>query len=201
VSVSRETLSTCVSRETLERLDSFAALLTRWNARINLIGRQDEATLWERHIADSWQLTRLLPANATLGADFGSGAGFPGLIVSIVAGLTVHLVESDIRKAAFLQEAARITQAPAIVHAKRIEEAKIPPAHVVMARGLAPLSTLLALTFPHLAVGGVCLFLKGEKVEQEILAAQDAWTMRIERHISLTDRRGVILRLSEVTRA
>jgi 16S rRNA (guanine527-N7)-methyltransferase len=68
----------------------------------------------------------------------------------------------------------------------------------VTARALAPLATLLALASPLLTKDGVCLFLKGENVENELHDAAIAWTMRTERHISRTDRSGVILRLSEV---
>ena len=196
--VSRETLLSIVPRETFDRLDAYASLLNRWNKRINLISSRDEAVLWDRHIADSWQLSALIPAGAAVGADFGSGAGFPGLVVSIVTGLHIHLVESDHRKAAFLREATRITQAPSTIHACRIDQATLPQANVIMARGLASLSNLLAMATPHLAPGGICLFPKGENVDREIGDAQESWTMRIERHISLTDRRGVILRISEV---
>ncbi len=200
MSVSRETLAPHVSRETLDRLTAFASLLKRWNRRINLISRADEAVLWERHIADSWQLAALVPPGATRGADFGSGAGFPGLVVSVATGLPMHLVESDLRKAAFLHEAARITQAPVTVHSCRVEQAVFPKTDVIMARGLASLPALLALAMPHLALNGVCLFPKGENVDLEIAEAKHSWTMRIERHISSTDRRGVILRVSEVAR-
>ncbi len=66
-----------VSRETVERLDRFVALLLRWQQRINLIAPSTERNVWTRHIADSLQLVALAP-NARVWADLGSGAGFPG---------------------------------------------------------------------------------------------------------------------------
>ncbi len=198
MSVPRETFDEDVSRETSERLDIFASLLLRWNARINLIARSDEPHLRSRHIADSLQLAALIPANTQRATDLGSGAGFPGLILAIATGVFFDLVESDQRKAAFLREAIRATAAPAQVHAKRIEAVGLAPAALVTARALAPLSTLLALAAPLLDAGGVCLFPKGENAEEELRLAAAAWTMRVERHISRTDRSGVVLRISEV---
>ena len=96
-----------VSRETCERLEAYVALLTRWNARINLVAPTTIETAWTRHIADSTQLFDLAPASASSWIDLGSGAGLPGLPVAALAaektpGLHVTLVESDTRKAAFL---------------------------------------------------------------------------------------------------
>lgn len=200
MSVSRETDFGSVSRETRARLDAFAALLLRWNSRINLVSRGDEADISSRHIDDSLQLLNLIPSGTQRAIDLGSGAGFPGLVLAIATRIPFDLVESDQRKCAFLREAARATQAPAKVHATRIEAANLEPATLITARALAPLKTLLGLAAPLLAKGGVCIFPKGESADREIEEASAAWTMRIERIISRTDRSGVILRISEVTR-
>jgi len=200
VSVSRETPGIDVSRETRARLDAFAALLLRWNTRINLVSRGDEADISSRHIDDSLQLLNLIPSGTQRAIDLGSGAGFPGLVLAIATRIPFDLVDSDQRKCAFLREAARATQAPAKVHATRIEAAKLEPATLITARALAPLKTLLDLATPLLAKGGVCIFPKGESADREIEEASAAWTMCIERIISRTDRGGVILRISEVTR-
>jgi 16S rRNA (guanine527-N7)-methyltransferase len=200
MSVSRETSEFDVSRETQARLDVFTATLLRWNARINLVSRGDEPEITARHINDALQLIDLIPPGTQRAIDLGSGAGFPGLVLALATGLPFDLVESDQRKCAFLREAARATQAPVKVHAVRIESAKLQQAKLITARALAPLKTLLHLAMPLLAKGGVCIFPKGESAEWEIEEASAAWTMRIERIISRTDRSGVILRISEVTR-
>jgi 16S rRNA (guanine527-N7)-methyltransferase len=189
-----------VSRETAFRLALFGTLLLRWNARINLVSRADIEHVWRRHIEDSLQLVTLIPPGTASAIDLGSGAGFPGLILAIATDIPFTLIEADQRKAAFLREAARLTQAPATVLARRIEGLSAAAAPLVTARALAPLTNLLGLAAPLLAEGGVCLFPKGETAEIEIEAAAAAWTMRIERHISRTDRNGVILRISEVAR-
>lgn len=182
-------------------LDTYAALLTRWNERINLVSPRDLPRLWDRHIDDALQLAPLIPPGARSLADLGSGAGIPGLILAIATSLPTHLVERDQRKAAFLREAARVTGAPATVHAA--DAATLPPlaADVVTARALAPLADLLPLAARHLASGGACLFPKGAKAEAELTEARTGWTMRVERFPSRTDPSATLLRLTEVARA
>lgn len=117
-------------------------------------------------------------------------------MLSIAYGLEVDLIEEDQRKCAFLREAARLTGAPARVHAVRIEAATIDPAPLVTARALAPLERLLALAAPLLAPGGECWFLKGREAEAEIAAAATAWRFDVERRPSATEGGGSLLRIS-----
>ena len=190
-----------VSRETLERLRAYVALLQRWTRVINLISPADQAHIWTRHVQDSLHLVPLIPASADRGIDLGSGGGLPGLVLALATGLPFDLVESDRRKAAFLQEAARATGAPVQVHCARIEAASVPPAPLVTARALAPLPRLLVLAAPLLRPGGVCLFAKGEQAEQEIAQASDAWRMRVERFPAPGRPGSVTLRISELAHA
>lgn len=189
-----------VSRETSERLERFAALVLAWNKTINLVSRRDAAHLRERHIADSLNLLPYLPPGFDRAIDLGSGGGFPGLVLAIATGRHFDLVEADQRKAAFLREAARILDVPAQVHAERIEAVRLPPAALITARALAPLSTLIAWAAPLLAPGGACVFPKGRTVEEELTQARSEWHMRVEQWPSALDPSARILRLSEITR-
>ena len=164
------------------RLGAYAALLERWTQRINLVSRGDAASIWQRHVQDSLRLLPLLPAGVTRGIDLGSGAGLPGLVLALATGLRFDLVEADRRKAAFLQEAQRVTGANVAVHCARIEQVGLAPAGLVTARALAPLPALLTLAAPLLAPGGVALFPKGARAAAEIAAARDAgWRFELER--------------------
>jgi 16S rRNA (guanine527-N7)-methyltransferase len=187
-----------VSRETLGRLEAYAELLREWSARINLIGATTLGDLWRRHFLDSAQLLQYVPAATRSLIDLGSGAGFPGLVLAISGVKGVELVEADARKCAFLREAARITAAPVEMRNMRIEA--VPPhvVDVVTARGCAPLDRLLVLAQPFIGPDTVCLFPKGERVEHELAAARQAWTMDLTRHASCSDPRGVILCLRRV---
>ena len=113
-----------VSRETIERLEVYVALLRRWQPAQNLVSPKTLDQIWRRHIADSAQLMAMFPS-VLRWADLGSGAGLPGMVTAILlagrAGAAVHLVESNQRKCAFLRTAIRETGAPAVVHEGRIE--------------------------------------------------------------------------------
>jgi len=193
---------TLVSRETLGRLEAYVALLLRWNQRINLIGRDTESDIWRRHIFDSAQLAPLLPFGVRDIVDIGAGAGLPGLILSILnIPATIHLIESDGRKAAFLREAIRITQAPAIIHETRIEEVALSAPDVIIARACAPLDRLLKMAEKLISIHTLCVFPKGARAEQELTEARTRWKMKARLVPSRSDPRARILVLTEVARA
>ncbi|HTZ36607.1 MAG TPA: 16S rRNA (guanine(527)-N(7))-methyltransferase RsmG [Stellaceae bacterium] len=191
---------TGVSRETLARLEAYAALLAAWSARLNLVGRTTLGDVWRRHFLDSAQLLPLLPADAKSLVDLGSGAGFPGLVLAILGVGGVELIEADSRKAAFLREAARVTAAAVTVRGCRIEAVPRRAADVVTARGCAPLDRLLDLAERFVGPATTCLFLKGARAEEELTGAGKAWTMCLSRHPSRADPGGVVLSLQQVAR-
>lgn len=194
-----------VSRETLVRLEAYAALLCKWNRRINLVSRRSLEDLWRRHVLDSVQLLKFYDVGRRNEAeapwlDLGSGAGFPGLVLAIVGVRNVHLVESDGRKCAFLREAARIAGAEVTVHNERIEALPPQRAGTISARALAPLPRLLPLAFGHLLSGGQIILLKGQDVDVELTEAAKCWKMNVRRIPSVTDESGSILQLTEISR-
>jgi 16S rRNA (guanine527-N7)-methyltransferase len=183
-----------------ERLGVFAALLTRWNPTIKLVGHQDIAHLWERHIEDALQLIQYMPRGATHAVDLGSGAGFPGLILALATEVHFDLIESDGRKAAFLQEVVTTTNAAATIHTSRIEDVVLNSRSLVTARALAPLPKLLELSQPFLTEGSVCLFPKGERADTEIADACKDWIMDLQQIPSQTSPGGRVLRISGLRR-
>lgn len=191
-------VATGVSRETLERLTVYESLLRKWQKTINLVGPKTLDDAWSRHFLDSAQLHPLCPESVRVLVDLGSGAGFPGLVLAIMGVPEVHLIESDVRKGAFLREVARATGAPVTVHSKRIEAVQGLQADVLTARALAPLTDLLAWGARFLAIDGVALFLKGQNVDDELTETTKYWKMRSERITSVTDPSGSILRLSGI---
>lgn len=188
-----------VSRETLEKLETYAAHLRKWNPAINLVSNTTLDDLWTRHLADSAQVFSLVPEGTQRLVDLGSGAGFPGLVLAILGVPEVHLVESDVRKAAFLREVARVTGAPATIHPVRIENVDLPKADVVSARALADLTLLLPWAHALLKAGGTCLFPKGRTAEDELTAVANSWNMHVERFPSQTDPAGTILRITDLS--
>ena len=196
----REILVNNVSHETMDRLDSFAAHLEQWNQHINLVSRHSIGDMWKRHILDSAQLIKLLPQGARNLLDIGTGAGFPGLVLAILAaeyypGLQVILMESHSRKVEFLKSTCRIIGIiPKIIHGR----AELHPsvnADIITARAVAPLYELLALTYRHVTQNGLCLFLKGREIEEEINHARLQWKFSYSLVASITSDSGSILRL------
>lgn len=190
-----------VSRETLEKLTVYVELLSQWNGRINLVSANTMGDVWRRHILDCAQLARYLPRKARVVVDLGAGAGLPGLILAAMGVPEMHLVESDLRKSAFLREAARIMAVPVVLHPERIEKVEAFPADAVVARACAPLNQLIDFSAKFVSPPTICLFLKGEGAGDELTAAQASWRVTSESIPSLSDASGVILKLSAVSRA
>lgn len=193
-----------VSRETFDLLIEFGALFRKWNRRINLVARSTEPELWRRHILDSAQLAMLRP-QAQRWLDLGSGGGFPGIIVAIIEkerGGFVELVESNRKKASFLQAAISHFALRARVVPERIEDAPavVSQPQIVTARALASLDTLLGLAFPWLSAGATGLFQKGRDYRSEIEESVHRWSFDLLEHRSLIDPDGVILEISNLRR-
>jgi 16S rRNA (guanine527-N7)-methyltransferase len=192
-----------VSRETEAELRAFLALVEKWNAAINLIARSTLAEAWGRHVLDSVQVFPLAPQSVKRWADFGSGAGFPGVVVAILSkqlrpDCETFLIESDLRKATFLREVVRTLSLKATVLSERIDETAPLGCDVVSARALAPLDKLLPLALRHLTPNGTALFLKGRTYQQEIAEAQKTYRFRVEKIGSEVDAESAVLRLQGI---
>lgn len=197
--------SELVPRETAAVLKEFLELLSRWNQKINLISRKESSNLWQRHILDSAQLLPLAPSTATRWLDIGAGGGFPGLVCAIIARdqqrpINFTLVESDLRKTAFLREATIRFDLPVTILGKRIEDVSLLPQDVISARALAPLEKLLSYSSQFSHPGTTLVFPKGRQWEMELTEARKFWHMNVNHIPSRTDAEGSILRISEVSR-
>jgi 16S rRNA (guanine527-N7)-methyltransferase len=192
-----------VSRETFERLRAFEQLFLKWNRSINLAAPSTLDDVWRRHILDSAQLARIAPA-AMRWVDLGSGGGFPGLVLGFLLverpGASIDLVESNRKKASFLQSVIGQFNLPARVVAKRIDDsyALVSAPEIVTARALAALPDLLDLSAPWLAKGARALFHKGRDYRAEVEESTHRWTFDLVEHPSMTDAHGVILEISDL---
>ena len=184
-----------VSRETIKKFQAYLTLLEKWQRRINLVSNSTLAEAWQRHILDSGQLAAHYPPQTKHILDVGSGAGFPGLVLAIMGGVTVDLVESDQRKAVFLSTVIRDLGLPAKVHNQRIETMPNLRPDVITARALASVPKLLNLIEIQLHPDCACLFLKGASVEDELTNLQSYSTMVATTYPSLSGSTGVVLEL------
>jgi 16S rRNA (guanine527-N7)-methyltransferase len=193
-----------VSQTTIDRLAIYDRLLRQWQRAGNLVASSTLDETWHRHFADSAQLLALAPSARTW-IDLGSGAGFPGLVISILLadpaprpgssppsreGVLgrVTLIESNGRKCAFLREVVRQTgiaeRVLVEILSTRIEaaatQANLRGADVVAARALAPLDKLLSLSVSLFERRTVGMFLKGRNVPAELEAAKSMWDFNVE---------------------
>ncbi|MEO0774377.1 MAG: 16S rRNA (guanine(527)-N(7))-methyltransferase RsmG [Pseudomonadota bacterium] len=189
----------------MDRLKTYEALLKKWNPAINLVSKTTLADAWTRHIEDSSQIYNLAPKGTAHWVDLGSGGGFPGMVIAILAAefatpTRVTLVESDTRKCTFLRTVARETGVKATITSDRIED--VPPlgADVLSARALADLPALLRFAERHMTPDGIALFMKGATWQKELEEAQTSWRFTHEVVKSKTETGPAILRISGVSR-
>ena len=191
-----------VTDEVLAKLQTYADLLVKWQAKINLVGPDTLPNLWSRHILDSAQLAPLIEAGARV-IDIGSGAGFPGLVLAILLkeqGIDLHVVESDQRKCAFMREVNRVCEAGATIHTARIEALDSLQADIITSRALASLDQLLEFADIHRLSTGKSLFLKGKRWREELTQAQKSWKIEVTEHPSCTEQGGCILELKNAVK-
>lgn len=195
---------TAVPQGLLDDLKIYIDLLEKWQKKINLVSKSTMNDVWHRHVLDSYQIYDLIPTSARVVADLGSGAGFPGLVLALcskhLGGPTVHLVEADSRKCAFLNEVNNQTDAQAEIHTCRIESLVDMRADVVTARALAPLKKLMKLAVRLENGSTTYIFPKGEKASQELTEAAKEWTMSVIKTASRTHPAATILTLKGVSR-
>ncbi|WP_460272948.1 16S rRNA (guanine(527)-N(7))-methyltransferase RsmG [Celeribacter sp. ULVN23_4] len=194
-----------VSRETMERLETYLALLNKWNPAINLVAKSTLQHAWDRHFLDSAQVFCVAPKYATHWSDLGSGGGFPGLVCATLAKELLPetrftLVESDQRKATFLRTVARELDLAVEVLSKRIEQIDPLQSDIVSARALASLPKLLEFSERHMRQGGHALFMKGASFREEITESLESWKFTYEEYPSTTDPESVILLIGDIER-
>lgn len=190
----------------LEKLRLFESLTAKWTVKINLISKSTVSDIWTRHIEDSAHILLQAPGQIRLWADFGSGGGFPGLVVATILNercpdARICLVESDQRKSTFLREAARQMGLKVEVRAERAEAIPALGADVVSARALASLDMLCGIMERHSAQNGIGLFPKGETWAAEVAEAQKNWIFDLETAEDPGHKGSAILKLGNLRRA
>lgn len=187
----------------LSDLEAFRIRLEGANAVMNLVGPDSLPDFWNRHAWDSAQLIQVAPEALTW-ADLGAGAGFPGVVLAILAKgraeAHVWLIDSLGKRCRFLQEVVDALDLPATVINGRAEEQRI-RCDIVTARAVAPMDKLLGYAQPYFERGAQGLFLKGEKAESELIEARKSWHLEAELAPSQSDPRGRIVTIRSVRRA
>jgi 16S rRNA (guanine527-N7)-methyltransferase len=186
-----------VSRETQEKLEAFIGFLKREAESQNLISASTLEHIWSRHVVDSAQLLKFLPAESTSGnwIDLGSGAGFPGLIVAILSNFNVTLVESRGRRIDYLRRAVLMLdmESHVTVAGMPLERLETAPFSVISARAFAPLPRLFGLAERFSTDKTLWLLPKGRNAAKEWDEVEPYWNGDFRIENSVTDAEAGIL--------
>lgn len=182
----------------IRNLEDFVLLLLQENQNFNFIGNSTIEDIWNRHILDCAQLLRFIENKNSKFADLGSGAGFPGIILSILGLHEIHLIEKAFRKCEFLRRAKLFSQKRIFIHQAKLEELTAIEFDCITSRALAPLDQLLVYSKKFLKKDGYCLFLKGKNLEKEIELAKKTFQFEYQLHPSLTSSESNIIKISKI---
>ena len=169
-----------LNEEQLDKFKKYMELLLEWNEKINLTAITEEDEVILKHFVDSMTVLKYIDDGASI-VDVGTGAGFPGIPVSIANdNVNVTLVDSLNKRINFLQEVIseiNLTNIKAI-HS-RAEDFGQNKEHrekydISVSRAVANLSVLVEYLLPLVKVGGKCICMKGSEVEEEITNAKFA---------------------------
>ena len=190
-----------VPRGTMEQLERYAALLTDWQGRMNIVGPATLSDIWGRHFADSAQLVRHVPAGQSW-LDIGAGGGFPGMVLATMGWGRVTLVDSIAKKCRFL-EAVRdelgLRDQVSVV-CGRVEGLPTLGVQVATARAAASLTQLFEWSIRHVRPGGLYIFPKGRRWAEEVEEAETRFLFDLETRDSLTDAEAKILLVRNLKR-
>lgn len=175
-----------VPRETLERLEAYAAMLREESKRQNLVSAATLESLWERHILDSAQLVRFEPYTGASWADIGSGAGLPGIVVACLVDGPVTLIEPRRLRAEFLHKVCESLRLDAKLVVGKAERAE-GKYDVITARAVARMRQLLEIS-SHLSTRKSRWVLpKGRSARAELVEARRTWQGVFHVEQSVTD--------------
>ena len=195
---------TQVSRETITSLVKYENCLIKSNKTLNLIGKSTINKIWLRHFLDSSQVIDFIDKKTSSLIDLGSGAGFPGLIIAILAKdrkirLKVKLIEKSTKKASFLREIVNylnlnveVLNINALTHAKKLE------ADLIVARAFKPLKTILELMHNKAENWKKILIFLGKTGQDELLQASKSWDIKYKQRVSVTNSDSMVIEINNL---
>ncbi len=182
-----------ISNAQEQLLDTYIFNLKKYNKHTNLVGRSTLEDPWKRHILDCLQILPTLNNYNCSILDMGTGAGLPGLILSIMGCQNVTLVDSNNKKTKFLEKIKKEMNLKVKIILDRVENEEAKKYDIITSRALGNLSKLFTYSHNFLKKNTVLIFLKGKTVNDEILDANKIWKFKYHKRTSLSDRGGSLL--------
>ena len=187
-----------LNKSQIYNIDLFLSKITTFNKHTNLVGRSTLEDPWDRHVLDCIQLSKYIPNKETKILDMGSGAGLPGVLLSILGYKNVLMIESTKKKGEFIKNIIKELSLSAKIQIQRIEKTNIPKQELIVSRALAPLNKLLTYTLLHSNKNTTSLFLKGRNVNKELEMAKKTFHFDFKIFTSLSLGEGQILQVKNI---
>ena len=181
-----------------KKIEDFISILKNYNSHTNLVGKSTVDNVWLIHILDSIQILPLISHKGLSILDMGSGAGFPGILLSIMGYQNVTLVDSNNKKTKFLDLVKKELNININIKLGRLESFNNVNFDVITSRALANLPKLLTYSQKFIKKNSVLIFLKGKAVNEEIIEAKKKWNFQFIKKQSISDPRGTVLMIKDL---
>ncbi len=175
------------------KINNFLNILFEWNKKFNLVGKSTLTNPEKTHILDSIQIAKIIKNKKSKVIDIGTGAGLPGIVLSIYGYSNISLLDSNQKKINFIKYTASKLNLSINIINSRIENFKDGKFDFIIARALAKLDKLLFYASFLSHKKSQLIFLKGEKLNDEIKIAQKTWNFHFDICKSISDDRGKII--------
>ena len=195
---------TQVSRETITSLKKYENYLIKSNKVINLIGRSTINQIWLRHFLDSSQVIDFIDKNDSNLVDLGSGAGFPGLVIAILAKdrkipLKVKLIEKSSRKASFLKEIIQnLNLKVEVLNLNVLKQPEKLRADLIIARAFMPLKIILRFLDKSTKNWKKVFLFLGKTGQVELLQASKNWDIKYKQRMSITNSDSMVIEINKL---
>ena len=187
-----------ITKTQKQALDKFTNILKEKNKLTNLVGGSTLINPWRSHILDSLQILSFIKNKEQSILDMGTGAGLPGIILSILGYKKITLVDSNGKKIKFLNQIKETMGLNVDIILNRLENLNNIKFDIITSRALAKLDKLIFYSQKFLKKNTVLIFLKGKTVNDELKEASKKWKFQYEKHQSLSDPRGCVLILKKI---
>ena len=192
-----------VSRETINSLNIYEGLLLENNRKFNLISKSTENILKTRHILDSAQAIDFINKNSSVCADLGTGAGFPGIILSILFRerkypIRVDLYEKSPKKCQFLFKVVKKLDLNALVLEKNVIEQRNLKAGTIVARAFKPIQSIFEIVTKNFKNFNNLILFLGKNGKRTLLDASKVWEFEYKKQKSVTSDDSLILNIEKI---
>ena len=187
-----------LNKTQVEKIEFFITSIINYNQHTNLVGKSTIENIWDRHVLDCLQLTKYINNKKLKILDLGTGAGLPGVLLSITGYQKVLMIDSVKKKTDFVKKVIKDLSLSAKIQNKRIEKTPISRHDIIISRALAPLVKILTYARLYSNKNTTSLFLKGRSVNNEINNAMKRFFFDFEKIKSLSSGDGCILKIKNI---